>query len=169
MSSSGDRPPEDHLMTQLVATPGALGTPMAPPTRSEPLARLPWRTFAVTALGAFMASLDLSIVNVAFPALKASFPATSSAGLAWVITAYTIVFAALLVSAGRFADRFGRRRTFFAGVAVFAVGSAIGGAAPSVDLLIASRIVQAVGAALLVPSSVGLLLAACPEEKRSQT
>jgi EmrB/QacA subfamily drug resistance transporter len=116
-----------------------------------------------------MASLDLSIVNVAFPALRASFPTTSSAGLAWVITAYTIVFAALLVSAGRFADRFGRRRTFFAGVAVFAVGSAIGGAAPSVDLLIASRIVQAVGAALLVPSSVGLLLAACPEEKRSQT
>jgi EmrB/QacA subfamily drug resistance transporter len=169
MAAFVEQPPEHRPMTQLVSTTRPPGIPTAPQTRTEPLPRLPWRTFSVTALGAFMASLDLSIVNVAFPALRASFPGTSSAGLAWVITAYTIVFAALLVTAGRIADRFGRRRTFFAGVAVFAVGSAIGGAAPSVDLLIASRTVQAVGAALLVPSSVGLLLAACPEEKRPQT
>jgi EmrB/QacA subfamily drug resistance transporter len=116
-----------------------------------------------------MASLDLSIVNVAFPALKESFPEASTAGLAWVITAYTIVFAALLVTAGRIADEYGRRRAFFVGILVFAVGSAIGGAAPSVSLLIAGRVLQAAGAALLVPSSLGLLLAACPEDKRSQT
>jgi EmrB/QacA subfamily drug resistance transporter len=116
-----------------------------------------------------MASLDLSIVNVAFPAMRATFPETSNAGLAWVLTAYTIVFAALLVTAGRAADLFGRRRAFFTGIAVFAVGSAIGGAAPSVSLLIGGRVVQAAGAALLVPASLGLLLAACPDEKRSQT
>src|SRR5262245_1719334 len=74
------------------------------------------RLFAVTALGGFMASLDLSIVSVAFPALHRSFPNASRSALAWVITAYVIAFASLLVTAGRMADRFGRRRTFFAGV-----------------------------------------------------
>ncbi len=66
--------------------------------------------FVVTALGAFMASLDLSIVNVAFPALERSFPHDSQGALAWVITGYSIVFASLLVTAGRTADRLGRRR-----------------------------------------------------------
>src|ERR1700674_5951007 len=75
--------------------------------------------FLVTALGAFMASLDLSIVNVAFPALQHSFPHDSRATLAWVITAYTIVFASLLVTAGRTADRLGRRGGFFSGLGVF--------------------------------------------------
>ena len=124
--------------------------------------------FAVTALGAFMASLDLSIVNVAFPALQRTFPHDSRALLAWVITAYTIVFAALLVSAGRTADRLGRRRIFFGGLGVFTLGSAMCALAPSVTLLIGGRVVQGVGAAAMVPSSVGLLLAAFPTERRSQ-
>ncbi len=124
--------------------------------------------FAVTALGAFMASLDLSIVNVAFPALQRSFPHDSRATLAWVITAYTIVFAALLVTAGRTADRLGRRRIFFGGLGVFTLGSALCALAPSVALLIAGRVVQGVGAAAMVPSSVGLLLGAFPAERRSQ-
>ena len=83
--------------------------------------------FVVTALGAFMASLDLSIVNVAFPALQRSFPRDSRATLAWVITGYTIVFGSLLVTAGRTADRVGRRRVFFAGLGVFSLGSALCG------------------------------------------
>ena len=124
--------------------------------------------FAVTALGAFMASLDLSIVNVAFPALQRSFPYDSRATLAWVITAYTIVFASLLVTAGRTADRLGRRRIFFGGLGVFTLGSAMCAVAPTVALLIAGRVVQGVGAAAMVPSSVGLLLAAFPTERRSQ-
>ena len=124
--------------------------------------------FAVTALGAFMASLDLSIVNVAFPALQHSFPHDSRATLAWVITAYTIVFASLLVTAGRTADRLGRRRMFFAGLGVFTLGSALCALAPSVPLLIGGRVVQGVGAAAMVPSSVGLLLGAFPVERRSQ-
>src|SRR5580698_8793229 len=83
--------------------------------------------FLVTALGAFMASLDLSIVNVAFPALQHTFVHDSRATLAWVITGYSIVFGSLLVTAGRTADRLGRRRLFFLGLAVFSAGSALCG------------------------------------------
>jgi len=124
--------------------------------------------FVVTALGAFMASLDLSIVNVAFPALERTFRGDSPASLAWVITGYSIVFGALLVVAGRTADRLGSRRVFFAGLAVFCVGSGLAGVAPSVPLLVAGRLVQGVGAAALLPSSLGLLLAAYPSDRRSQ-
>ncbi|MDE3206803.1 MAG: DHA2 family efflux MFS transporter permease subunit [Acidobacteriota bacterium] len=125
--------------------------------------------FAVTALAAFMASLDLSIVNVAFPALARSFPSASRAALAWVITGYAIVYASLLVTAGRTADRVGRRRIFFVGLGVFTVGSGLCGLAPSLGLLIAGRVAQGAGAALLVPASLGLLLEAFPPESRSQT
>ncbi|HEY5025591.1 MAG TPA: DHA2 family efflux MFS transporter permease subunit [Acidimicrobiales bacterium] len=124
--------------------------------------------FAVTALGAFMASLDLSIVNVAFPALERSFPHDSRAALAWVITGYSIVFGSLLVTAGRSADRIGRRRVFFAGLAVFSLGSALCGLAPSVSLLVAGRLIQGAGAAAMLPASLGLLLGAFPAERRSQ-
>jgi EmrB/QacA subfamily drug resistance transporter len=124
--------------------------------------------FVVTALGAFMASLDLSIVNVAFPALERSFPHDSRAALAWVITGYSIVFGSLLVTAGRSADRIGRKRVFFAGLAVFSLGSALCGLAPSVGLLVAGRLIQGCGAAAMLPASLGLLLGAFPTERRSQ-
>jgi NTE family protein len=136
---------------------------------AAPGTRIPVPVFVVTASGAFLASLDLSIVNVAFPALARSFPLASTATLAWVITAYVVVFAALLITAGRLADRYGRRRVFFTGVGAFAAGSALTALAPSVPLLIGGRVVQGVGAALLVPSSLALLLAACPPSRRSQT
>ncbi len=124
--------------------------------------------FLVTALGAFMASLDLSIVNVAFPALEHSFPLDSRVTLAWVITGYGIVFGSLLVTAGRTADRLGSRRVFFAGLGVFCLGSALCGLAPSVPLLVLGRVVQGCGAAALLPSSLSLLLGAFPHERRSQ-
>ncbi|MGD0312866.1 MAG: DHA2 family efflux MFS transporter permease subunit [Acidimicrobiales bacterium] len=124
--------------------------------------------FVVTALGAFMASLDLSIVNVAFPALERSFPLDSRATLAWVITGYGIVFGSLLVTAGRTADRLGSRRVFFTGLGVFCLGSALCGLAPSVPLLVLGRLVQGCGAAALLPSSLSLLLGAFPHERRSQ-
>jgi len=124
--------------------------------------------FVVTALGAFMASLDLSIVNVAFPALERAFRGESSASLAWVITSYSIVFGSLLVVAGRTADRVGSRRVFFAGLVTFCLGSAVAGLAPALPWLVAGRVVQGVGAAALLPSSLGLLLAAFPAERRSQ-
>ena len=124
--------------------------------------------FAVTALGAFMASLDLSIVNVAFPALERTFAGDTRAELAWVITGYGIVFGALLVVAGRTADRLGSRRVFGAGLGLFCLGSLLCGLAPTVGLLVAGRLVQGVGAAGLLPSSLALLLGAYPADRRAQ-
>jgi EmrB/QacA subfamily drug resistance transporter len=128
-----------------------------------------WPVFLVTSLGAFLVSLDLSIVNVAFPALMHAFPETSRAALSWVVTAYSIVFGSLLVIGGRTGDRLGLRKVFFAGLATFTLGSALCGAAPNVALLIAGRVLQGMGAAFLLPASVGLLLAAVQPDKRSQT
>ncbi|HEX3796305.1 MAG TPA: DHA2 family efflux MFS transporter permease subunit [Acidimicrobiales bacterium] len=124
--------------------------------------------FVVTALGAFMGSLDLSIVNVAFPALERSFPHDPRSTLSWVIIGYGIVFGSLLVIAGRTADRLGSRKVFFAGLGVFCLGSALCGIAPSVELLVAGRVVQGAGAAALLPASLSLLLATFPPERRSQ-
>jgi EmrB/QacA subfamily drug resistance transporter len=124
--------------------------------------------FAVTALGSFMAALDLSIVNVAFPNLEASYPNASQASLAWVITAYSIVFGALLLTGGRTGDRLGRRRTFMTGTGVFLAGSSFCGIAPNVPTLVASRVAQGVGAAFLVPASIALLIGAYPAERRTQ-
>ncbi len=144
-----------------VAEQNAASTPAAPVIRRRIV-------FIVTALGAFMASLDLSIVNVAFPALERSFPSDPRATLAWVITSYGIVFGSLLVIAGRTADRLGSRRVFIAGLTVFTIGSALCGLAPSVSLLIAGRVIQGFGAAALLPASLSLLLGAFPVERRSQ-
>lgn len=124
--------------------------------------------FALTALGSFMAALDLSIVNVAFPDIEADFAGTKAAALAWVITAYSIVFGALLVTGGRTGDRLGRRRTFELGVALFVGASALCGLAPNVGTLVAARALQGVGAAFLVPASVALLIASVPPERRTQ-
>jgi EmrB/QacA subfamily drug resistance transporter len=124
--------------------------------------------FVVTSLGAFMGSLDLSIVNVAFPALERSFSHDSTATLAWVLTAYSIAFGSLLVIAGRTADRVGARRVFYAGLGVFCLGSALCALAPSVALLVAGRVVQGSGAAAMLPASLSLLLAVYPSARRTQ-
>lgn len=128
-----------------------------------------WQVFCITSLGAFLVSLDLSIVNVAFPALERAFSGTTRSDLAWIVTAYSIVFGSLLVIGGRTGDRYGLRRVFFAGMFGFLLGSALCGLAPSVAWLIAGRVVQGAGAAFTLPASVGLLLAAVPIERRSQT
>jgi EmrB/QacA subfamily drug resistance transporter len=135
---------------------------------SPEVARARTLVFLVTSLGAFMGSLDLSIVNVAFPALERSFAGDTTAVLAWVITAYSITYGSLLVIAGRTADRVGSRRIFYLGLAVFCLGSALCAAAPSVPLLIAGRVVQGSGAAAMLPASLSLLLAAYPKERRTQ-
>jgi EmrB/QacA subfamily drug resistance transporter len=124
--------------------------------------------FIVTALGAFMGSLDLSIVNVAFPALEHAFTHDTRATLSWVLTGYAIVFGSLLVVGGRTADRLGSRRVFFFGLGVFCLGSFLCGVAPSVETLILGRFVQGIGAAAMLPASLGLLLAAYSKERRSQ-
>ena len=100
------------------------------------------RVAAIVSVGVFVASLDLFIVNIAFPDIQRDFDGTSLASLSWVLNAYAIVFAALLVPAGRWADRTGRKRAFLGGLALFTVASAACAAAPSVGVLVAARVVQ---------------------------
>lgn len=117
-----------------------------------------WQVTLIVVAGVFMAGLDLFIVNIAFPDIARDHPGTSLSPLSWVLNAYAIVFAALLVPAGRWADAFGRRRVFLAGLAVFVLASLACAVAPGVGLLVAARVVQAAGAALLIPTSLGLML-----------
>ncbi len=122
---------------------------------------------AVLALAVFMSSLDLFIVNLAFPYIGKEYPGTSLGSLSWVLNGYTIVFAAILVPAGRWADRVGRRRVFSIGLIAFTAGSLLCGLAPSVAALIGARVIQAAGAGLMVPASLSLLLASVPAKARS--
>jgi EmrB/QacA subfamily drug resistance transporter len=121
---------------------------------------------AVCSLAAFMAFLDATIVNVAFPSIQGSFADVSRSWLAWVLNGYNIVFAALLVPAGRLGDLYGRRRVFLVGLLVFVGASAACALAGSVETLVAFRAAQAAGAALLVPTSLGLLLGELPASRR---
>ncbi len=117
-----------------------------------------WLVTIIVCSGVFMSSLDLFIVNIAFPSIAKNFAGSSLASLSWIVSGYAIVFAALLVPAGRWADAFGRKRAFMLGLAVFVLSSAACAAAPSVTALIAARVVQAAGGALMLPTSLGLIL-----------
>ncbi len=117
-----------------------------------------WLVSLIVCVGVFMASLDLFIVNIAFPAIATHFGAVSLGTLSWIISGYSIVFAALLVPAGRWADAFGRKRAFLLGLAIFVLASACCALAPSVGVLIAARLAQAGGGALMLPTSLGLML-----------
>ena len=117
-----------------------------------------WKVLTVVSVAVFMASLDLFIVNIAFPEIARDFGDADVSELSWVLNAYAIVFAALLVASGRLADRVGRKRGFLAGLVLFLIGSALSGLAPSVETLVAARVVQATGAAVLIPTSLALLL-----------
>jgi EmrB/QacA subfamily drug resistance transporter len=141
--------------------------PGAAAPAAEAITARAWRVLAVTSLGVFLVLLDTTIVNIAFPAISAAFPSTTRAALSWVLNAYAIVFAALLIAAGRIADLVGRKRVFLAGLAGFAATSAACGLAPTLPALVAGRALQAVGAALLVPTSLALLLAEFPRGRRS--
>lgn len=125
------------------------------------------RVLVVSSFGAFLAFLDATIVNVAFPSIRESFPGTSIGDLSWVLNAYNIVFAAFLVVLGSLTDLVGRRRAFVGGVVLFTLASALCGAAPSVELLVAARVLQALGAAMLVPASLALVVEAFPEDRRA--
>ena len=126
-----------------------------------------WQVLTVVSIAVFMASLDLFIVNIAFPDIQRDFSGAGVASVSWVLNAYAIVFAALLVPAGRFADRVGRRRAFIGGVLLFVLGSLLCGAAPSVATLVAARVIQAAGAAFLLPTSLALLLPEFPPQQRA--
>jgi NTE family protein len=125
------------------------------------------KVLAIASLGAAVAFVDATIVNIAFPDIARSFPATPISSLSWVLNAYNIVFAAFLVAAGRIADLLGRRRMFIFGLELFTAASLLCAIAPSAEALIAFRVVQALGAAFLVPSSLALVLDAFPIERRT--
>ena len=135
-------------------------------TDKGPDARRVTAVVGVLSLAVFMSSLDLFIVNLAFPYISKQYPGTSLSSLSWVLNGYTIVFAAVLVPAGRWADRIGRRRMFVAGLVLFSLGSVLCALAPGVALLIAARVIQAVGAGMMVPASLSLLLAVVPPAAR---
>src|SRR5690348_5568653 len=117
-----------------------------------------------TCMGVLIAQLDTSVVNLALKAIGAGLAAEVS-GLQWVIDAYNLVYASLLLSAGTLADLYGRRRVFASGVALFTLGSVACGLAPDEALLIAGRAVTGLGAALMVPTSLAILALAYPEAK----
>jgi EmrB/QacA subfamily drug resistance transporter len=126
-----------------------------------------WKVLLVTSVGLFMASLDLFIVNIAFPDMAKDFSGASLPSLSWVLNAYAIVFAALLVPAGRIADRVGRKKVFIFGLLLFATASGLCAVAPSLDVLIAARVLQAAGGAMMLPTTLGLILPAFPVEQRT--
>lgn len=121
---------------------------------------------AVAAVAGFAGALDLSMLFVAYPAIADAFPDTSPALLSWVVTVYSIVLAALLIPSGRLADRYGRRRLFLIGLAVFGTGALASGLAPGPLWLIAARAGQAVGGALVLPASMGVILSEFPRDRR---
>ena len=123
--------------------------------------------FGVASIAVFLVSIDTTVLFAAFGALRAGFPGSTAADLSWVLNAYTVVYAALLVPAGRLVDTQGRKRIFQLGLMLFLVASAACGAAANVGMLVAARVLQAVGAALLTPSSLALVLGAFPIERRA--
>jgi EmrB/QacA subfamily drug resistance transporter len=120
-----------------------------------------------TILGSSMASIDATVVGIALPAIGRDFHANLAA-LQWVVTAYTLTLAGLLLFAGALGDKYGRKKIFLIGVAWFAVASAICGIAPDAPILIVARAVQGIGAALLTPGSLAILEASFRPEDRSK-
>ncbi|WP_331772232.1 MFS transporter (plasmid) [Embleya sp. NBC_00888] len=136
---------------------------------AEDVGQDPGRPSAITFVvccAAFVAMLDVFVVNVAFTDIGSEFDA-GLADLSWVLNAYAIVYAALLIPAGRLADRYGRKPAFLAGLALFTAASAACASAPQLWWLVSFRVLQAVGAAVLTPAGLGLLLTVLPAARRS--
>jgi EmrB/QacA subfamily drug resistance transporter len=122
-------------------------------------------TFAITSIALFMVTLDNLVVTTALPVIRKDLNATL-AGLEWTVNAYTLTFAVLLLTGAALGDRFGRRRLFTIGLAIFTLGSIGAALAPSIDALVAFRAVQGIGGAIVTPLTLTILSAAVPAEKR---
>ena len=144
-------------------------TPQNPGSASRPVGRNAHRglwAVIITGLALFMASLDNLVVTTALPVIRVHLHAGLSS-LEWTVNAYTLTFAVLLLSAAAFGERFGRRRTFMLGIAIFTIGSAAAALAPSIGVLIAARAVQGAGGAMIMPLSLTLLSDAVTPERRT--
>ena len=126
-----------------------------------------WWTLAAVAFGLFMIMLDNTIVNVALPSIQRSLHMSISS-LEWIVTAYALTFAALLITGGKLGDLYGRKRMFIAGLVVFTLASLACGLAPSAGFLIGARAVQGVGAALMNPATLSIITATFPPKERGQ-
>jgi len=127
--------------------------------------RLALSAFAITSIALFMVSLDNLVVTTALPVIKASLGA-SLQQLEWTVNAYTLTFAVLLLTGAALGDRFGRKRVFIIGVAVFTAGSAFAALAPTGDMLVLARAIQGIGAAIILPLTLTILSASVPAERR---
>jgi EmrB/QacA subfamily drug resistance transporter len=127
--------------------------------------RNPWIVLLVLVTGFFMIMLDTTIVNVAIPAMSAGLK-ISLDGILWVLNAYILVYAVLLITAGRLGDLYGQRNLFAAGLAIFTLASALCGLSQDENQLIAARVLQGVGGALLVPQTLAILTSLFPPERR---
>ncbi|HET9034724.1 MAG TPA: MFS transporter, partial [Myxococcaceae bacterium] len=141
-----------------------LGSASVPvPREVAPTASPRW-TLVATSFGLGMALLDVTAGNVAVPSIQQEL-GTGIAGLSWVIDGYTLAFASSLLLAGGLGDRLGARRVFSSGLVLFTVASLLCGVAPTAGLLIGARVLQGLGAALFMPSSLALLARAYPEAR----
>jgi len=122
----------------------------------------PWAVLLAVCAGQFLVVLDVSVVNVALPSIRADL-ALSETGQQWVVNAYAITFAGLLMLGGRAADLFGRKRIFLTGLGLFTAASLAGGLAQSSGMLIAARTLQGIGAAVLAPTTLAILTTSFPE------
>ena len=128
--------------------------------------RSAWLALGVVTVVFFLVVIDVSAVNVAFPSIRDDF-GVSEATLGWIISGYAITVAALLLVAGRYADSYGRKRLFLPGVAIFVVGSMLCAVSPNAGFLIASRVVQGVGGAIILATAIAVVLPDFPADKRS--
>src|SRR6185312_256080 len=142
------------------------GTVARPHQRIRRGTATPNQTLAIVCIGIMLANLDLFIVNVALPDIATDSGHAALGHLSWVLNAYAIAYAALLVFFGGLAERHRRDRSFLLGIALFTAASAACAAANGVATLVLFRLVQAAGAALMTPTSIGLLLATFPPDKR---
>jgi EmrB/QacA subfamily drug resistance transporter len=134
---------------------------------ADPVHRRRWWTLAVLSISLLVISLDNTILNVALPSIAGDLGASASE-LQWVVDAYMLVFAGLLLTAGSLGDRFGRRRALSAGLLVFGTGSVLAALSGDTAQLIASRALMGVGGALIMPSTLSILTAVFPAEERAK-
>jgi EmrB/QacA subfamily drug resistance transporter len=137
----------------------------APPPPKEPLDRGTVMALVALALAVFVVANDFTALSVALPNMESDLDADVST-IQWVINAYALVFGVLIITGGRLADMFGRRRIFFVGAAIFAVFSAIAGAAPNAEILIAGRALMAIGGAMMWPAVLGLTFQVLPPSRQ---
>src|SRR6185312_13316191 len=158
---------EDRTMTDVLTTgagrAGAAGSRPEGPGR--PGRGRPGWTLALAGMGAFISALDVVVVATALPTMQARLGA-SLADLEWTINAYSLAFGCLMLTGAALGDRFGRRKMYVTGLVTFVAGSAVAALAPSAGVLIAGRVIQGSGAAVLLPLTLALISDAFPPDKR---